>query len=282
MALPLRTSNITLVKEYTPDLPLILGDAHQLQQVILNIMSNARQALEPYRRDGEIVLQTGCTDKEVWVRIKDNGPGIHRDTLSRIFDPFFTTKPQGQGTGLGLSLSYGIMQEHRGHIRAESVPGDGTEFILEWPIPDIASLPVVVRPPSTPPLLARTPGLRVLVIDDEESILQLVREVLRTEGHRVETADGGGAALDLINQNHYDVIISDWKMPGLNGINLFLELLAKNPAAARRMLFMTGDVIKADFQSFLKMHNRTCLPKPFALREFHGAIAAIIHTAGPD
>lgn len=282
IAYDVRASNITLVKEYTPDLPLILGDAHQLQQVILNIMSNARQALEPYRRDGEIVLRTGCTDTEVWLRIKDNGPGIHRDTLSRIFDPFYTTKPQGQGTGLGLSLSYGIMQEHRGHIRAESQPGDGTEFILKWPIPDIANLPGVVRPPSTPPLPARTPGLRVLVIDDEESILQLTREVLRAEGHRVETADGGAAALSLISQNHYDVIISDWKMPGLNGINLFQELLAKNPAAARRMLFMTGDVIKADFQSFLKMHNRTCLPKPFALREFRAAIAAIIHTAGPD
>ncbi len=276
VAYDLRTSNISLVREYAPDLPLILGDSHQLQQVILNIINNARQALEPFRRDGQIVIRTGCTDPHVWVRIRDNGPGIHHETLSRIFDPFFTTKPQGKGTGLGLSLSYGIMQEHRGHIRAESQPGEGTEFILELPIAGPLAAVQETRPASAAPFPARMPRLLVLVIDDEESILHLVQEVLRSEGHRVETAGSGEAALELIRRNRYDAIISDWKMPGLNGINLFQELLEKNPEAARRMLFMTGDVIKESFQEFLKQHNRTCLPKPFALREFHAALAATI------
>jgi signal transduction histidine kinase/CheY-like chemotaxis protein len=277
VAYDLRTSNITLVKEYAPDLPYILGDAHQLQQVILNILSNARQALESFRRDGQIIISTGCTDTHVWMHLRDNGPGIHRETLSRIFDPFFTTKPQGKGTGLGLSLSYGIMQEHRGSIRAESQPGDGTVFILELPVAETAAAVPVIRPPSAAPFKPKPPSLRVLVIDDEESILQLVEEVLRSEGHRVETARGGEAGLELIMANAYDVIISDWKMPGLNGINLFKELLDKNPAAAARMLFMTGDVIKENFQEFLKQHNRTCLSKPFALREFHAALAGIVN-----
>ena len=277
VAYDLRTSNINLVREYTPDLPLILGDSHQLQQVILNIINNARQALEPFRRDGQITIRTGCTDLYVWMRIRDNGPGIHRETLSRIFDPFFTTKPQGKGTGLGLSLSYGIMQEHRGYIRAESQPGEGTEFILELPIAEPSAALQEVRPPSAAPFKVKVPSLSVLVIDDEESILHLVQEVLRSEGHRVETATGGEAALELIKRNRYDVIISDWKMPGLNGINLFQELLEKNPEAARRMLFMTGDVIKENFQEFLKQHNRTCLPKPFALREFHAAFASLVN-----
>ena len=277
IAYDLRTSNITLVREYAPDLPLILGDSHQLQQVVLNIISNARQAVESFRRDGQIIVRTGCNDTHVWMRIRDNGPGIHRETLSRIFDPFFTTKPQGKGTGLGLSLSYGIMQEHRGRIRAESQPGEGTEFIIELPIPAPEDLPSAIRPASAVPFKARAPSLLVLVIDDEESIRHLVREVLRSEGHRVETASSGEAALELIMHNPYDVIISDWKMPGLNGINLFQELLVKKPAAAKRMLFMTGDVIQENFQEFLKQHNRTCLPKPFALREFHAALAGMVN-----
>ncbi len=277
IAYDLRTSNITLTKEYQPDLPLILGDSHQLQQVILNIISNARQAIEAFRRDGQITLRTGCTDTQVWLRIGDNGPGIHRETLSRIFDPFFTTKPQGKGTGLGLSLCYGIMQEHRGSIRAESQPGEGTEFILELPIAEPAAAVAAIRPDSIPPFRLKSPSLHVLVVDDEESILHLVQEVLRSEGHTVTTATSGQAALGLIGSNRYDVIVSDWKMPGLNGINLFQELQVTDPVAAKRMLFMTGDVIKDSFQDFLRKNSRTCLPKPFALREFHAAIARIVN-----
>jgi two-component system NtrC family sensor kinase len=274
----LRTSNITLVKEYSPDLPSVLGDSHQLQQVILNIISNARQALESFRHDGQIILRTGGTDTHVWLRIQDNGPGIPRENLTRIFDPFFTTKPQGKGTGLGLSLCYGIMQEHRGRIHAESQPGAGTEFILELPIAEPAGTSPAIRPDSVPPFKPKPPSLLVLAVDDEASILSLVKEVLSTEGHRVETAASGQAALEMIGRNRYDVIVSDWKMPGLSGINLFQELLVKDPTAASRMIFMTGDVIKESFQEFLKKHSRICLPKPFALREFHSAIAKIINS----
>lgn len=277
LAYDLRTSNITLVKEYAPTLPPILGDSHQLQQVILNVINNARQALEAFRHDGKITLRTGATASHVWLRIIDNGPGISRENVSRIFDPFFTTKPQGKGTGLGLSLCYGIMQEHRGRIRAESQPGVGTEFILELPIAAGAVVQQVIRPPSATPF--KGPSLRVLVIDDEDAIRHLVEEVLLTDGHQVESASSGAAALEMILKNRYDVIVSDWKMPGLNGINLYQELLVKDSAAASRMLFMTGDVIKQSFQDFLKQNSRVCLPKPFALREFRAAIAGIVGNA---
>ncbi len=277
VAYDMRVNNVTLVREFAPDLPPLLGDTHQLQQVVLNIVSNARQALETFRRDGSIILRTGSTATQVWLRIIDNGPGINPENLKRIFDPFFTTKPLGKGTGLGLSLSYGIVQEHRGGIRAESQPGVGTEFILEFPIAIPAEAqPPLFRPDSRSPLPAQSPELHVLVIDDEESILHLVQEVLRSEGHRVELAGSGEAALELILHHDYDVIVSDWKMPGLSGINLYQELLTRKPAAARRMLFMTGDVIQDHFQTFLKQHARTCLPKPFALREFHAAVAVIV------
>jgi signal transduction histidine kinase len=279
VAYDMRVNNVTLVREYAPALPQLLGDSHQLQQVVLNIVSNARQALEAFRRDGRITLRTGTNDEgdRVWLRIIDNGPGISPENLKKIFDPFFTTKPQGKGTGLGLSLSYGIVQEHRGSIRAESQPGVGTEFTLEFPVAtDSDSKPPLFRPDSKPPVPVKHPSLRVLVIDDEESILRLVQEILASEAHRVETAGSGQAALELILNTDFDVIVSDWKMPGLNGINLYQELLVRKPGAAQRMLFMTGDVIKESFQQFLKQHSRTCLPKPFALREFHLAVAGIL------
>lgn len=277
VAYDMRVNNVALVREYAADLPPLLGDSHQLQQVVLNIVSNARQALEAFRRDGKITLRTGVDGDRVWIRIIDNGPGISPENLKKIFDPFFTTKPQGKGTGLGLSLSYGIVQEHRGLIRAESQPGVGTEFILEFPIASTTeAAPLAYRPPSAPPLPVKPTSLHLLVVDDEESILRLIQEILSSEGHKVEAVGGGEAALQLILQHDYDVIVSDWKMPGLNGINLYHELMERKPDAARRMLFMTGDVIKDSFQQFLKQNGRTCLPKPFALREFHAAVAGIL------
>ena len=276
VAYDMRTNNITLVREFAPDLPKIMADSHQLQQVILNILSNARQATEAFRRDGRIVLRTGVSATQVWLRIKDNGPGIHRDHLGRIFDPFFTTKPQGKGTGLGLSLSYGIIQEHKGTIRVESEPGEGAEFIIGLPLvssPDAAS--TNLKATSAPPFGVAGPALSVLVIDDEETILQLIQEVLRREGHKVDSATDGQAALEMIGKKHYDVIISDWKMPGLNGMQIYEDLFARNPVTARQMLFMTGDVIKSTFQDFLVKHDLTCLPKPFSVWEFRAAVARL-------
>ncbi len=274
----MRVNNVTLVREYAEHLPPILGDTHQLQQVVLNIVSNARQALEAFRRDGRIMIRTGSSATQVWLRIIDNGPGISPEILKRIFDPFFTTKPQGKGTGLGLSLSYGIVQEHHGSIRAESQPGIGTEFILEFPPAKDSDIVSLFRPASNHPLPVKQPKLHILVVDDEESILRLVQDILKSEGHVVETASNGESALKLILLHEYDIIVSDWKMPGLSGINLYEELLGRKPDAARRMFFMTGDVIKDSFQQFLKQHARICLPKPFALREFHAAVASIVQT----
>ena len=276
VAYDMRTNNITLVREFAPDLPRILADSHQLQQVILNILSNARQATEAFRRDGRIVLRTGTSATQVWLRIKDNGPGIPHDYISRIFDPFFTTKPQGKGTGLGLSLSYGIIQEHKGTIRVESEPGEGAEFIIGLPLAEIPHATTAkAKAISASPFGSAAPALTVLVIDDEESILQLVQEVLRREGHKVDSATNGEAALALIGKRRYDVIISDWKMPGLTGMQIYEDLLASNPAAARQMLFMTGDVIKSSFQDFLIKHGLACLPKPFSIWEFRAAVARL-------
>jgi signal transduction histidine kinase/ActR/RegA family two-component response regulator len=283
MAYELRTSDITIVREFAPNLPRIVADPHQLQQVFVNILSNARQAIEPVRREGRIIVRTQVAGDRVVVEFQDNGPGIRADHLARIFDPFFTTKPVGKGTGLGLSLCYGIIQEHGGKITARSEPGQGATFAIDLPVGATTEPAPALRAGSTAPFPAgpvAPSGKRILVIDDEEWILELARELLRAEGHEVETVKGGQQALELVAQRKFDVIVSDWKMPGFNGIRLYEQLRASDPAAARHVLFMTGDVVSDTFQEFLRANELTCLSKPFATREFRAAVAKISGPAG--
>jgi two-component system NtrC family sensor kinase len=274
MAYDLRTSNINVRLEFSDSLPDLLGDPHQLQQVFLNIIGNARQAMEPFRRDGEMLIRTRHSSGWLRIEFEDNGPGIRPDNLARIFDPFFTTKPVGKGTGLGLSLSYGIIQEHGGKIGATSVVGQGACFVIELPVAP-AQEPV----PEARPLITAAPqkseslGTRsILVVDDEAWILELAAELLRRAGYVVETATSGEAALLRIAVRKFDVIVSDWKMPGLNGMHLHEHLMTKDPGSAARMLFMTGDVINESFQEFLRRYDRPCLSKPFAIEEFRAAV----------
>ena len=275
MAYDLRTSNITVVKEFAPSVPPIMADPHQLQQVFVNILGNARQAIEPFQTEGRIVIRTHLADGWVTLEFQDNGPGIKPQHLARIFDPFFTTKPAGKGTGLGLSLSYGLIQEHGGKISCQSEPGHGATFIIELPVAQDTN-PALLRRSGTPfpfPKTGEPTGKTVLVIDDEQWILDLASELLRTEGHAVETASSGQQAIEMMSRQKFDVLVSDWKMPGLNGIRLYEHLIATHPESAQRTLFMTGDVVSDTFQEFLTKNHLSCLSKPFAISEFRAAVA---------
>ena len=277
MAYDLRTSNITVVKEYGTQLPSLMADAHQLQQVFVNILSNARQAIEPFRRDGQIVVRTRSAGTVVRIELQDNGPGIRAESLSKIFDPFFTTKPVGKGTGLGLSLSYGIIQEHGGKITVQSEVGQGALFLIELPVAQGAALQSgTAKPWAGKKSLADTAGKSVLVVDDEVWILELSKELLQSDGYHVEVAASGEEAFQRIAQHRFDVILSDWKMPGLNGMHLFEQLIATDPGSARKMIFMTGDVMNETFQEFLKRNDRAYLAKPFALGDLRMAVASLL------
>jgi len=272
-----RTGNTTIQFDLSQNLPRISGDPHQLQQVFLNILNNARQAIESFRRDGRIMILTREHDHRARVEFHDNGPGISPENLQRIFDPFFTTKPSGKGTGLGLSVSYGIVEEHGGTIRARSEIGQGAVFNLEFPIPD-QNAEGDSRQRSAPSSGSSRPagnGERVLVIDDEESILNLVAEILKRDNYAVESTSDGKSALNEIERNTFDAILCDWKMPGMNGPAIYETLRKENPAAAARFAFMTGDVINEGFQEFLKLHSVPCLPKPFSIQEFRTVFASI-------
>ncbi|MBI4327024.1 MAG: response regulator, partial [Chloroflexi bacterium] len=274
----LHTSNIQVMRQLDPLLPKVLADPHQLQQVLLNIINNARQAIEDYRPDGQLRVSTGSVEGWARVTFQDNGPGISEENLSRIFNPFFTTKEVGKGTGLGLSLSYGIIQEHGGTIAARSQEGEGTAFIIDLPIArDGAGRESTEAGADARPAVAlEGRGRRVLLIDDEESILELAREILAASGYQVETALDGEKALQQLRHTRYDLILCDWKMPGLSGQQFYHQLQVANPLTAARVVFMTGDVVNEKTQQFLLQNGKVCLSKPFSLDEFRAAVRTVI------
>ena len=279
MAYEMRTGNIEVEKQFDPALPQVLVDPHQIQQVFLNVVNNARQAMEGQQRSGILRVRTESLFDRVRVTFQDNGPGISEQNLKKIFDPFFTTKEAGKGTGLGLSLSYGIIQEHGGTIRAESRPGAGAMFIIELPA-HVGSNEASSQADSSPRNAASIgSGKRVLVIDDEEAILDFVSEVLSADGFSVDTAGDGEAALRCLRQKQYDLALCDWKMPGLNGQRLFERVRHEYPATANRFVFMTGDVISDQVEAFLKQHRKVCLAKPFSIADFRNALAGLAQAA---
>jgi len=271
----LRTNNIKLEKELSPQLPRLLLDPHQIQQVFLNIVNNARQAIEAHRQRGSIRITTSVVEQRVRITFQDDGPGISEENLAKIFNPFFTTKPVGKGTGLGLSLSYGIIQEHNGSITAASKLGHGTTFIIELPITDQSEHSPSESAPAPPPM-ADGKGRKVLVVDDEVDILDLVSKILVRQGYSVQMAVDGESALRHLAGARFDLIISDWKMPGLSGQQLFERLLETDAASANRMVFMTGDVLSEKIEKFLQEHGKICLPKPFSIPELQKVMSDML------
>jgi len=261
----LRTANIEVLTSLDENLPAVIGDSHQLQQVFVNIINNARQAIESYRSSGTLRITTSVRAGRARVSFQDNGPGISPPNLRKIFTPFFTTKEVGKGTGLGLSLCYGIINEHGGTMSVSSTFGEGATFVVELPVAE-ATAPgsAGVRPqavPATGP--SAKSGKRVLIVDDEEALRDLISETLAADQYNVDTAGDGETALRMTKSARYDLVVCDWKMPGLNGLEFYQQLKTTDPETASRFVFLTGDVVGA--QKSLGTQVSHWLPKPFSL-----------------
>jgi signal transduction histidine kinase/ActR/RegA family two-component response regulator len=273
----LRVDNIDLLWQAAEDLPPLWADQHQLHQVVVNLVTNAHQALRDTDGPRQLRLTTRYDpgSRQVSLEVVDTGPGIPTALQERIFEPFFTTKPPGVGTGLGLPFCQGIVAGHGGTISVESRPGHGTVFRVDLPVEAVP-----VPAPETP--LRQTPlssaGKAILVIDDEPGITSALSYLLRRDGHKVDTAAHGRQALERLQHQDYDLILCDLRMPELDGPGFYREMTQIYPQLRRRIIFLTGDTLSQEAQEFLAWAGVARLSKPFRAAEVRQAIQQALHT----
>jgi PAS domain S-box-containing protein len=279
----LRANHIHVDLAARPDLPTVLGDSNQLTQVFLNLIVNAEQAIHEVRERGTLRIRLGVVGDRVLITFQDDGVGIRRELLPRIFDPFFTTKRPGRGTGLGLSICMAIVREHNGDISAQPLPDGGSVFTVSLPV---CTESVALVEPAAPPASAgraetheasaSPPGRKkILVVDDEESILELVTDSLGPRGYLVDRAASSERALELVNRNSYDVILCDLNLGSgtgkvVSGFDLhdrILEKLVARTGPRPLFIFMTGDLVDAAVGEQAGREGNHFLQKPFRITE---------------
>ena len=256
-------------------LPTIWADPTQLQQVLLNLFTNATHAMKSTRH-GVLTVRSAVHADGIAIAVEDNGPGIPSEHLGQVFDPFFTTKPIGEGTGLGLSVSIGIVEAHGGRMCVENVPTGGARFTLRLPLGEGVDDRVT---PVTPPTAARP--VNVLVVEDETALRDSLAQFLATLGHQVETAATGTEAIHWLGHGSCDVVLLDLRLPELDGGGVWQWIRTHRPHLADRVIFMTGDTIRAGSQQFLHEAGRPVLEKPLAMERVSEAIEELVRT-DPD
>ncbi len=277
----LRSSGVQLSLVLAPGLPEISADADRLGQLVLNLLVNAQQALVSVPTPRELRIETGVhrAASQLWLRVSDNGPGVPEDMRERIFDPYFSTKGEGAGTGLGLSVSRSVARDHGGELLLEQGHGagatrGGASFCLRLPLHN--EEPVATRQP--PPLEEVQPpsAQRLLVVDDEPEIADLMRAMLESAGYDVSTAETGAVALQMLQEARFDAIVSDLRMPDVDGAALWREVQQRQPELAQRILFVTGDTLSPGAQRFLADAGCGSLDKPFAKSDLLARVAVLL------
>lgn len=269
----LRVENIAVDLHLAADLPPLWADPHQLQQVLVNLMTNAQQALRQVSCPRQVTLTTQVdpAHTRVTLEVTDTGPGIPPAIRARIFDPFFTTKPPGLGTGLGLSLCQGIIESHGGTIWVTSAPEQGSTFRVELPVVEVPTS--AERPSNRDAELPSLHRLAILLVDDEISIAKALARLLRRDGHSVEVAANGLQALARLQEHTYDLILSDWRMPDLDGPGLYQALEQQYPHLCHRTIIFTGDTLSPEIHAFFAEHDVPRLTKPITVAAVRHAIA---------
>jgi PAS domain S-box-containing protein len=285
-AYELRLDNISVELDLDRRVPATVADGAQIQQALLNLMLNAEQAIRQIRENGHIWIRTRqLSASRVALEVADDGPGVAPEVVLHIFDPFFTTKPAGMGTGLGLSILYGIVQQHGGEVSVGTRPGGGAVFTMELPSSTpgaIAEKLYVIAGPGGPaqagPDTARK--ARILAVEDEPTVLQLIADVLREEGYRVDTVVDSRQGLELARANHYDLLICDLRMPHLDGRGFYGELAREENPLRHRLIFVTGDTLAPKTVDFLRSCGLPYLAKPFLVDELKEVVARRLEKTG--
>ena len=261
-----KVSNLKVVEALSSGVPEVFADGHQIKQVLLNLVINAEQACIGANGRGTIVVRTShdADRGSAVLEVNDDGPGIAEEKQGRVFDPFFTTKEVGQGTGLGLTVAYAIVQEHSGRIWLSS-SNAGTSFFVELPVSGQHLNAPAARAAQQPISLEAFKGLRVLVVEDEPALAVAVSEALEDAGFTVDRAGDGEQGLTRLTEANYELIVCDLKMPRIDGMQFYRAMAAATPALARRVIFVTGDVAGTDAERFLEETACRWLSKPFRL-----------------
>jgi two-component system NtrC family sensor kinase len=276
LAHTLRLDNIAVQTHFADELPLLEADLTQMHQMIMNLLINAQQALREHAPPRQITITTGFEParSRVVCELADTGPGIPAAMQQRIFEPFFTTKPLGVGTGIGLSLCRNIVESHGGTIRVNSQPGQGAVFRIELPVGKLA--PVTHAADPAPALPPPTTSSTILVVDDEPGIRRALLLLMRREGHKVDTAMHGLEALHMLQKQPYDLVLCDLRMPELDGPSLYQQVVACQPQYQRRFVFLTGDTLSPETETFLARTGAVRLVKPFSAAQGRQAVRQVL------
>ena len=274
LAHQLAVDDVAVGLDLAAALPVIHADAHQLHQVAVNLVVNAQHAmLQRPRRVLTIVSRHDAVARRVAFSVSDTGPGIPGSLRHRVFEPFYTTKPVGMGSGLGLSVCRGIVEAHEGTIEVDDAPGGGTCVTVSLPV--AASAAAAPRgEPEAPADLIR--GKRVLIVDDEPLVAGLLAELLEADGHQVDVASNGRVALELLGAGGFDLIISDFKMPGLDGAGLWEGLGRQDARLRERLVFISGDALTAETRRFIAGTGAPTVGKPFDAAQVRRVVQAVL------
>jgi PAS domain S-box-containing protein len=274
----IRTSSIEVALDLSKNIPLILADADQLHQVLLNLIINAQQSLQDQPAPRRIGV-TSCFDflaDVVCITVADNGPGIPEPLRPRVFEPYFTTKPTGIGLGVGLAVSLGIVEAHGGTLTVHCPIEGGAVFTIALPVGAVEAPGADAGPSWKPSASQRT----ILIVDDEEEIREALAEILTGARHRVVTASSGREALERMAAEHYDVILTDIRMPDLDGRALYQEIEQRWPGQGARVVFVTGDTLASALREFVSESGRPVIEKPFLPSEVRRVVAELATDGG--
>lgn len=284
-AYELRLENIRVELDLDGRLPQTIADAAQIQQAVLNLLLNAEQAVRQARESGHIWIRTRQLSAErVALEVADDGPGIPPEMALRIFDPFFTTKPAGVGTGLGLSIFCGIVRQHGGEVSVKNRPGGGAVFTMELPSaasPAMSDKPYLISSAGAErqAVLGQAHNARILIVEDEPTVVQLIADVLREEGYLVDAVLDSRQGLELARERRYDLAICDLRMPHLDGRGFYRELAREQNPLQHRLIFVTGDTLAPRTVDFLRGCGLPYLAKPFLVEELKAIVAGRLESA---